>query len=141
MNQLNRKVFVAALLFCLMAVTGCKSLDEKKNIIGIWQLYSINANGMEIGDGKGYIKFLEDGYNETRTGPGLYEMGTWELIPGKEIVLSDETSGAHYQYKMSEDSLLMTMNIPGHVTTFRMYKVDKYPVYPPDEGVSMDYFK
>ncbi len=141
MYFVNRKIAVLASVMLVLLV-GCGKIDEKKNIVGIWHLYSINVNGMEIGDGKGYIKFREDGRNEVRTGPGLYEYGYWEIFTEKkEIVLSDDTTGAHYAYKTWDDSLLMSMNFPKQVTTLHGKKVDKLPIDPASEGVSPDAFK
>jgi hypothetical protein len=141
MYFLKSKITVLAPLVLLLIV-GCGKLDEKKNIIGIWQIHSINVNGMEIGDGKGYIKFRDDGRDEVRTGVGLYEYGHWAIDTEKhEIVMSDDSSGAHYVYRMWDDSLLMTMNFPKQITALHCVKVSKEPVDPFSEGVAPDAFK
>ena len=141
MRLFNKNSWVVVITLVLLAAS-CSSLDHKKHIIGIWTLTSINVNGMEIGDGKGFIKFWQDGRTGVRSGPGLYEFGKFEIYPEKdELVLKNDSSELRYVYRMSEDSLIMTRNAPNRITVFRMIKSEKLPMDPTTEGVLPDIFK
>lgn len=127
----------------ILAVAGCNNgLDHKQNIIGIWRLHSIKVNGQEIGDNKGFIRFWDGGKTMVRTGISLYEMGKWEIDVEKEqIIMLRDTSRAVYQYRMWDDSLLMTRNVPKVITVLRAVKSEDYPVDPASEGADPTLFE
>jgi hypothetical protein len=106
-------------------------VDEKAEILGIWQLHSINVNGQEIGDGKGYLEFKKDGSATSRTGPGIYDDGKFGIDPTKsQIVMKQDTSSQLYTYTMTKDSLTMKSNENGLALMLRGHKVAKLPVTP-----------
>ncbi|MBK9448457.1 MAG: lipocalin family protein [Bacteroidetes bacterium] len=119
-------------LALVMALGACKGkVDEKTELIGIWQLHSINVNGQEIGDGKGYLEFKTDGTVFNRTGPGIYDDGKYEIDPTKsQIVMKQDTSSLLYTYKMGNDSLTMKSNDNGLALMLSGHKVAKLPITP-----------
>jgi hypothetical protein len=118
--------------FCLTACKGGQ--DDQKGIIAIWQIRSINVNGMEIGDGKGFLHFHEDGTVQSRTGPGLYDEGKWEIHPeDKTLIMKQDTSSLKYSYALAGDSLTMQTNEGGIALLLKSFKVDKLPVDPAED--------
>jgi hypothetical protein len=122
-------------LMVVICLTACKGgSDDKKAIVAIWQIRSINVNGMEIGDGKGFLHFHEDGTVQSRTGPGLYDEGKWEIHPEQNtLVMSQDTSELKYKYALAGDSLTMQTNEGGLALLLKSYKVDKLPVDPVED--------
>lgn len=112
------------------SLSACQgSSNDKAEIVAIWQLHSINVNGMEIGDGKGYLHFKDDGNVISRTGPGLYDEGKFEINPEKkEIVMKQDTTQMKYVYTMGHDSLAMKSNDNGMTLVLRGHKVAQLPI-------------
>ena len=119
-----------------MAIAACggNKIDDKSAIMAIWQLHSIMVNGMEIGDGKGFLDFKKDGSVVSRTGPGLYDEGKYELnVEAKTMTLSQDTTKLVYEYSLSLDSLVMRSNEGGRTLVLRGHKVEKLPVDPEND--------
>lgn len=122
-------------LTILTLLSACKgSVDDKADIVGIWQLHSINVNGQEIGDGKGYLDFQKGGKVISRTGPGLYDEGKYEIDAAKaQIVMKQDTTSQAYTYTLSKDSLTMKSNENGLALLLRGHKVAKMPITPEND--------
>lgn len=122
-----RLVAGLAVLLYLVGCTGKQ--NDKESIVAIWQIKSINVNGMEIGDGKGFLNFHADGKVESRTGPGLYDEGNYTIDPEtKTLTLGQDSTKLKYEYSLVGDSLTMRSNESGMALLLRSKKVDKLPV-------------
>lgn len=131
----NTRVGIVALgLVLTVASCGGAKIDDKSAIMAIWQLHSIMVNGMEIGDGKGFLDFKQDGSVVSRTGPGLYDQGQYTLDPdAKTLTLSQDTTKLVYEYSLTMDSLTMRSNESGRTLILRGHRVDKLPVDPEND--------
>lgn len=131
--RIGTKWFVALTILALLSACGSK-IDDKVELVGIWQLHSINVNGQEIGDGKGYLDFQKNGTVFSRTGPNLYDEGKYEIDPSKSlIVMKQDTTSQSYTYTMTKDSLAMKSNENGLALLLRGHKVEKLPVTPDND--------
>lgn len=128
--------------------TGGRDADlkakEAKDLIGIWKIYSIKGNLIEIGDQKGFIDFMPDHRSRIRTGVGLYEYGAWKInTETTRIFLGtgpDTTQYVEYVYNMWADSMTMsTDNNNGNFVTLHCVKAKEYPIDPATEGEVFPY--
>lgn len=133
-NKNFRVGFIALALIALVAGCGGSRLDDKAAIVAIWQLHSINVNGMEIGDAKGFLDFKKDGSVISRTGPGLYDEGKYVIDPeARTLTLSQDTTQLIYEYALTQDSLTMRSNEGGRNLLLKGHRVDKLPVDPEND--------
>lgn len=132
---LNTLIYWVMGLGLALSLGACKgSQDDKSAIVAIWHIRSINVNGMEIGDGKGFLDFKADGTVRSRTGPGMYDEGKYTLNPDtKVLTLKQDSSQLDYQYSLSNDSLSMRSNEGGRALLLTGVKVDKLPVDPEND--------
>ena len=125
-------------LACLIYSCGEKQ-DDQKAILAIWRLASINVNGQEIGDGKGYLHFKENGQVASRTGPGIYEDGKYVLnVEKKKLTMMQDSSQLNYQYELMGDSLTMRTHENGMALLLIGKKVDQLPIKREDDLPPID---
>ncbi len=124
-QQLGALLLVSALL-----LVGCEAkVDESKEILSIWKIGSSTINGIEIGDGKGWLHFKDNGIVESRTGPQLYDSGNFRINPeAKTIEMYTDTTNQVYNYVMNGDSLTMKAHIGEMPLVLRTVKVNEYPI-------------
>lgn len=129
MNKVNQQ-FGALLLVALFLLVGCEGkVDESKAILSIWTITSSTVNGIEIGDGKGWLHFKEDGTVESRTGPQLYDSGNFRIDPAaKKIEMYTDSTNQTYNYTMIGDSLIMNAKIGDMPLVLRTIRADEYPI-------------
>lgn len=128
-----KRVFGQLGVFLLLSITvvlGCQEqVNEEKALISIWKIGSSTVNGIEIGDGKGWLHFHENGTIDSRTGPQLYDSGNYKIdTEHKKIELFTDTTKQIYDYVMAGDSLIMRAKIETMALVLRTVKVNEYPI-------------
>ena len=119
-----------SMLAATLILASCSSeVDESKAILSIWHIHSSTVNGIDIGDGKGWLHFKEDGTVESRTGPQMYDSGKFRIMPEtKKLDMYTDTTSQTYDYVMTGDSLIMRAHIGEMALVLRTTKASEYPI-------------
>jgi hypothetical protein len=132
--------FLPAMIIALSIFSGCSTMDDKENILGIWRVNSSMVEGREIGDAKGWFEFKSDGTVDTRPRPGKYDTGNYKLDTEKhKLSLFSEAGGMDYDYKMDGNKMELSAVMPNDMKLLlKCEKVDAYPITKendtPEEG-------